>query len=174
MTPTGRLRADGARLGYGNRIISSCLDLAILDAEFTAVVGPNGCGKSTLLKALARLLKPTAGRVILDGREDLRFRGLVGEAGALADQRRQGEMGVVVPQTGHEVRAVGVEVAVADTLGGFNGGDRAVRHRDVQRLAVPAGSESRYGPGPGDTKALHEPEFCHGRSLGGVVLDLGG
>ena len=69
MTPTGRLRADGARLGYGNRIISSCLDLAILDAEFTAVVGPNGCGKSTLLKALARLLKPTAGRVILDGRD---------------------------------------------------------------------------------------------------------
>ena len=69
MTPTSRLRADGARLGYGNRIISSCLDLAILDAEFTAVVGPNGCGKSTLLKALARLLKPTAGRVILDGRD---------------------------------------------------------------------------------------------------------
>ena len=88
MTPTGRLRADGARLGYGNRIISSCLDLTILDAEFTAVVGPNGCGKSTLLKALARLLKPTAGRVILDGRENLRFRCLVGEAGALADHRR--------------------------------------------------------------------------------------
>ena len=45
MTPTGRLRADGARLGYGNRIISSCLDLAILDAEFTAVVGSRAVGK---------------------------------------------------------------------------------------------------------------------------------
>ncbi len=81
---------------------------------------------------------------------------------------------MVVPQAGHEVRAVGVEVAVADTPGGFNGGDRAVRHGDVQRLAVPAEPESRYGPGPGDAKALHESEFCHGRSLGGVVLDLGG
>ena len=174
MTPTGRLRVDGARLGYGNRIISSCLDLTILDAEFTAVVGPNGCGKSTLLKALARLLKPPAGRVILDGREDLRFRGLVGEAGALADQRRQGEMGVVVPQTRHEVCTVGVKVAVAATTGGFNGCDRAVRHCDVQWLAVPTGTESRYWPGPGDTKAFHEPEFCHDRSLGDVVLNLSG
>ena len=137
-----------------------------------------GCGRGSgprcRTEAVADQPRWPVPQVILDGREDHRFRGLVGEAGALADQRRQGEMGVVVPQTGHEVRAVGVEVAVADTPGGFNGGDSAVGHRDVQRLAVPAGPESRYGPGPGDTKALHEPEFCHGRSLGGVVLDLGG
>ena len=33
----------------------------------TTIVGPNGCGKSTLLRTLARLLKPSAGTVLLDG-----------------------------------------------------------------------------------------------------------
>ena len=36
-------------------------------AQITVLVGSNGCGKSTLLKALARLLKPAQGTVILNG-----------------------------------------------------------------------------------------------------------
>ncbi|MBD8537374.1 ABC transporter ATP-binding protein, partial [Plantibacter sp. CFBP 13570] len=32
------------------------------------IVGPNACGKSTLLKSLTRLLPPTRGNVLLDGR----------------------------------------------------------------------------------------------------------
>ncbi|MEM7287704.1 MAG: ABC transporter ATP-binding protein [Actinomycetota bacterium] len=37
--------------------------------EITVVVGANGCGKSTLLRALARLLKPAVGTVVLDGED---------------------------------------------------------------------------------------------------------
>ena len=43
--------------------------MRIPDGRFTVIVGPNACGKSTLLRALARLLKPTAGQVLLDGRD---------------------------------------------------------------------------------------------------------
>src|SRR4026207_904483 len=53
--------------------------LDIKRGETLAVVGPNGAGKSTLLLALARLLKPTTGEVIFNGKQlarldDLEFR----------------------------------------------------------------------------------------------------
>ena len=133
-----------------------------------------GSGPGCRSKAVTDQPRWPVQQVILDGRQNLRLGRFVGEAGALADHRRQRKMGVVVPQTGHEVCTVGVKVAVAATTGGFNGCDRAVRHCDVQWLAVPTGTESRYWPGPGDTKAFHEPEFCHDRSLGDVVLNLSG
>ncbi len=38
-----------------------------IDDRFVAVTGPNGSGKSTLAKIVAGILKPTAGRILLDG-----------------------------------------------------------------------------------------------------------
>jgi iron complex transport system ATP-binding protein len=64
---TSRLRAEGLTLGYDQRVVAEGLDVVIPDGSFTVIVGPNACGKSTLLKALARLLKPKAGTVFLDG-----------------------------------------------------------------------------------------------------------
>ncbi|WP_067541180.1 ABC transporter ATP-binding protein [Nocardia crassostreae] len=61
-----RLRADRVRLGYRGRTISDELSVGIPDGEFTVVIGPNACGKSTLLRALARLLAPESGAVLLD------------------------------------------------------------------------------------------------------------
>jgi ABC-type cobalamin/Fe3+-siderophores transport system ATPase subunit len=62
-----RLFAEGATIGYDNRVISKELSVSIPDRSFTVIVGANACGKSTLLRALARLIKPSAGRVVLDG-----------------------------------------------------------------------------------------------------------
>ncbi|MFN8489457.1 MAG: ABC transporter ATP-binding protein [Caldilineaceae bacterium] len=44
------------------------LSLAVGDREFISIVGPSGCGKSTLLRAIAGLVEPLAGEVLLDGR----------------------------------------------------------------------------------------------------------
>jgi ABC-type cobalamin/Fe3+-siderophores transport system ATPase subunit len=62
-----RLHGRALTLAYDRRLVSEGLDVQIPDASFTVVVGPNACGKSTLLRALARLLKPREGTVVLDG-----------------------------------------------------------------------------------------------------------
>ena len=72
-SPTTRLAGTGLRVGYDQRTIIHELDIAIPDDSFTVIVGPNACGKSTLLRALARLLKPAQGQVVLDGQEITRY-----------------------------------------------------------------------------------------------------
>lgn len=62
-----RLSAQDLTLGYEQRVIAENLSVEVPDHSFTVIVGPNACGKSTLLRALSRMLKPSSGRVLLDG-----------------------------------------------------------------------------------------------------------
>lgn len=68
MTESHRLSAQTLTLAYGERTIVERLDLVIPPGRITAIVGANGCGKSTLLRALARLISPREGQVVLDGK----------------------------------------------------------------------------------------------------------
>jgi iron complex transport system ATP-binding protein len=68
MTESHSLSAEALTLSYGDRTIVENLDLVIPPGRITAIVGANGCGKSTLLRALARLISPREGQVILDGK----------------------------------------------------------------------------------------------------------
>ena len=45
------------------------VSLEVADGELVAVVGPSGCGKTTMLNILAGLVRPTSGRILVDGRE---------------------------------------------------------------------------------------------------------
>ena len=63
-----RLSSQAASFGYDGRAVVDELDLDVPDGKLTVLVGPNACGKSTLLRGMARLLRPTAGAVLLDGR----------------------------------------------------------------------------------------------------------
>jgi iron complex transport system ATP-binding protein len=67
------LTAEALTLTYGARAVIDGLDLDIPHGAMTAILGPNGCGKSTLLGAMARLVAPASGRVLLAG-EDIRAR----------------------------------------------------------------------------------------------------
>ncbi|MEL6893808.1 MAG: ABC transporter ATP-binding protein [Actinomycetota bacterium] len=66
---TTRLSAHSIRLAYDDHVVVRNLDLHVPDGETTVIVGPNACGKSTLLRSLARLLRPSAGQVVLDGEQ---------------------------------------------------------------------------------------------------------
>lgn len=65
--PERGLSTSAITLAYRDRPIIRDLDIAIAEGSFSVIVGANGSGKSTLLKALARLLKPETGSVLLDG-----------------------------------------------------------------------------------------------------------
>ncbi|MFP7364977.1 ABC transporter ATP-binding protein [Corynebacterium callunae] len=70
-----QLSTRNVALSYGERSVISDLTLEIPSGKITSIVGPNGCGKSTLLRALARLLKPTSGEVLLDDAPLATFQG---------------------------------------------------------------------------------------------------
>jgi iron complex transport system ATP-binding protein len=61
------LSADSLTLAYDRVEVARDLSVTIPTGRITCIVGANACGKSTLLRALARLLKPRAGTVLLDG-----------------------------------------------------------------------------------------------------------
>ncbi len=85
-TPGTRLAAEQLAVRYGNREIVSGLDLVVPDGGFTVIIGPNGCGKSTLLRALARMIRPHSGRVLLGDRDlaGQRTRAIARSIGTLA------------------------------------------------------------------------------------------
>ena len=81
--------------GYDARLVLHDLTLAVPDGKVTVLIGPNAC-KSTLLRALARLLAPRAGSVLLDGK-------------TIARPQARSHAGIVrrTSSAGLEVRSVG-------------------------------------------------------------------
>lgn len=68
MKPTHLFQAEQLVAGYENKTVIHGVSLAIPSNKISVIIGSNGCGKSTLLKTLARLIKPTAGSITLDGK----------------------------------------------------------------------------------------------------------
>ena len=63
------VKVSGLHVHYGVIEAVKGIDLALEQAEITALLGANGAGKSTTLLALSGLLKPTAGSILVDGVE---------------------------------------------------------------------------------------------------------
>lgn len=66
------LRLSASELGCvrGYRTVFTKINLQLDSGEALALTGPNGAGKSTLLRLVAGLLRPSAGRITLDGATD--------------------------------------------------------------------------------------------------------
>src|SRR3982074_1072739 len=71
--PMNFVELDRVSLRYGDdddgTLALRGATLKVAAGEFVAVVGPSGCGKSTLMKVVTGLWPPTAGAVIVSGRE---------------------------------------------------------------------------------------------------------
>jgi iron complex transport system ATP-binding protein len=68
------LQLDGLSVQIGGRMIVTGIDVTVPDGGFAGLLGPNGSGKSTILKAVYRVHRPAAGRVLLDGADLLALR----------------------------------------------------------------------------------------------------
>ncbi len=59
--------------GYGKIDIIKDISFKVEKGEFLCIIGPNGSGKSTLLKSLTKLLKPSKGSILFEGKDIYSF-----------------------------------------------------------------------------------------------------
>lgn len=63
------MQVSGLQVNFGHIEAVKGIDLELHEGQITTLVGANGAGKSTTLLALSGLVKKTAGRVMLDGKD---------------------------------------------------------------------------------------------------------
>lgn len=61
------LEARGVTKRFGERLALQSVDLAVPEGAHVCLFGPNGAGKTTLLRVLATLVRPTQGKVFVQG-----------------------------------------------------------------------------------------------------------
>jgi iron complex transport system ATP-binding protein len=64
-----KLEMRQVTLGYGNYIVMDNITMKALPGEMVGLIGPNGSGKSTIIKALSRLIRPKAGKILVGGKD---------------------------------------------------------------------------------------------------------
>ncbi len=131
--PIPRLEAQSLSCAYARSSRSAILqqiNLALYPGELVGLVGPNGAGKTTLLRALARLLRPQSGQVLLNGHDLWR----------LSPRQAAQQIGRV-PQTAAAVWPYTVEHGVRmgryphlGWFAPFNGKDTAAVNKALTRL----------------------------------------
>lgn len=75
---------------YDNKIIINKLNLHINKGKLTVLIGPSGCGKTTLLRLINKLIKPTSGTILVNGKD-------ISNQDTVSLRRN---MGYVIQQTG--------------------------------------------------------------------------
>ncbi|HLT02221.1 MAG TPA: ABC transporter ATP-binding protein, partial [Geminicoccaceae bacterium] len=130
------LELDDVHVHYGAIAALRGLSLRVAEGELVGLLGPNGAGKSTTLLTIAGVLRPTRGRVLLEGQS---IAGLAPEAVV-----RRGI--AMVPEDRDIFPALTVEQNLR--LGAFVRRDRAAWRRDLDEMAelFPILQERRHQP----------------------------
>ena len=109
----------------GGTVAVDALSLEIPAGEIMVLVGPSGCGKTTSLRMINRLVEPTEGRILLDGRDVQQ-----GNPSVL----RRG-IGYVIQQTGlFPHRTIEDNIATVPLLNGWGKAKGRRRARELMEL----------------------------------------
>ena len=63
------LQIEGLTAGYDQAAVIRDVDITVDSGEVVALLGANGAGKTTTLRVISGIVKPSAGRILLDGRD---------------------------------------------------------------------------------------------------------
>ena len=148
------IETEGLSKRFGETLAVSELSLQVAAGEVMGFLGPNGSGKTTTIRLLMGLLRPSAGRAAILGRDcHADAVALKREVGYLPDEPFlypylsgvetlelvAGLHGFAAAEVGQGQRSVGVEPAAADELG----------RAHTRATAVVAGSHGAIVPGRG-------------------------
>ena len=125
-------RGISKTFGKGGVTALADIDLEVGSGEFVSLIGPSGCGKSTLLRVIGDLVEPTAGDILVNGKQAHRARldrdyGIVFQAAVLYDWR-----------------TVAKNIALPLELLGWSRARRAERVRDMVELVELQGFEKLH------------------------------
>jgi ABC-type multidrug transport system ATPase subunit len=112
---------------FGGLLAVSDVSIDVAPKSIVSIIGPNGAGKTTFFNMLTGLYRPTAGRVLFEGRDvtGARRRAHVPEHPPVLDHERPRERDGGLPLA-HEGRVVRVDPADAERPARGAGGHREV------------------------------------------------
>jgi len=124
------------RFGPGTPAVSD-LSFEVGAGEICVLVGPSGCGKTTTMKMVNRLVEPTSGRVLIDGRD----------VAALPAVELRRQIGYVIQQVGlFPHLTIGDNIAIVPRLLGWSRTEVTERVDELLRLVglAPTAYRDRY------------------------------
>ncbi len=62
------IELEGVTKRYGDVVAVEDLSFSVADGEVCVLIGPSGCGKSTTIKMINRVIEPSSGRILIDGK----------------------------------------------------------------------------------------------------------
>ncbi|MFE9661185.1 ATP-binding cassette domain-containing protein [Streptomyces sp. NPDC005955] len=163
----GALEIEDVTVAVGGRALVTGVSLRVAPGEVLGLAGPNGAGKSTLLRTVYRTLRPTSGRVLLDGEDVWRMPGkrLARQLAAVL-QESAGDFELTV----YDVVAMG-RTPHKRAFAGDDADDRAVIASALARLDVDGLADAPFNRLSGGEKQRVLIARALAQQAGTMVLD---